>query len=42
MFLGGEYNESSEFLGASENDVAKSPNLKSMRQREALPIKRNS
>jgi len=42
MFLGGEYNEGNEFLGASENEVASSPNLKNMRQREALPIRRNS
>ncbi len=42
MFLGDEYNESSEFLNANENDVASSFNLEDMHQIKALPIKRNN
>jgi hypothetical protein len=38
VVLGGEYNESSEFLSANEGNVGNSPNLKDMHQREAIPI----
>jgi hypothetical protein len=30
VFLGGEYNERSEFFGANEDDVASSPNLEDL------------
>jgi hypothetical protein len=42
VFLGGEYNESNEFLGANENDVASSSNLENMRQKEAPSIRCSS
>lgn len=42
VFSGGEYNESNEFLGANEDDVVSLFNLKDMRWREALPIRRSS
>ncbi len=38
MFLGGEYNERSEFFGANEDDVASSPNLEDLHWKEASPI----
>jgi hypothetical protein len=41
-FLGDEYSESSESLSANEDNVASSPNLKDMHQREALPIGHSS
>ncbi len=38
MFLGGEYNESSEFLSVNESNVESLPNLKDMCRKEVLPI----
>jgi hypothetical protein len=38
VFSGDEYNESSEFLNANEDNVASLLNFEDMRQREALPI----
>jgi hypothetical protein len=42
MFLGDEYNESSESLSDNEDIVASLLNFEDMRQREALPIRRSS
>jgi hypothetical protein len=42
MFLGGEYNESSESFNVNEDDVASLPNLEDMCQREVQPIRHSS
>jgi hypothetical protein len=42
VFLGGEYSESKESFGADEDNVATSPNLENLCQRDSLLIKHNS
>jgi hypothetical protein len=42
MFFGAKYNKNSESLSANEDDVARLPNLKNMRQREPPLIRCNS
>jgi len=42
VFLGGEYNESSESFNDNEDNVESLPNLENMCRREAPPIKHSS